>query len=486
MSCTNVDDTPIEGTTLPIPDAPSDAAAPEVPQTWLCDVYGEKYKLGESQSNGCHTVLRPGKSKPWTLMPIPAYPDTDCRDLSDLYTITSENSDGDEVEAEEILLPASEINASDDASLFGVVLPRNLKWFVRGDQWHPEWLSSDRFWRMLARLADGLDAAAALSVHPVRLTRDRLFIDETNDKICLVVARANRITDDMRLDPWLAAALPPEFRADPSQEQVAEPQTGYMLTALILSLLLDWTPDSMDKALIDVDETGHISALEALPPLLPLHDELVALMTRGFDSVPENRPALSEWQGMLNRCADEMRRRLGDTSSVEENDGVPSSLPEDAETAIAEGNGNPSEVISQFGSAWVLAGAGQPICEAHCKCAAYRLPDDQWQLWDPKLDNMTAARRRQFSVLRFPVDALLWNGARYVCFEDQTSKPDGHFQWTNYQNLAQVQKDPGGALRLAAALIEDIERAHGMGLDICMLSTRQLVNLPEAAVLLCG
>lgn len=452
----------------------------------LKDIYGDTYRLDAPMPlNGCRAVHHAGERGLWTLLPIPEYPGTDCAALSDVYVLTRDDGSGGETEVEEILLPASEIKRPDEPGLNGVVLTRDLQNCVRGDRWHPDWLSADTFWRMLARVADGVGLAAERQLFPFKLTRDRLFVDEQAGRMYLAVARANRVTEAMRQDPWLAAALPPELR-DPAQETVEAAQTTYALAALVFSLLRDWTPDGPDGALIASDGTGRIPAVETLPSLFPLRDELAALMEKAFSDNLAERPTPDAWRNLLNRCADEMRRRLGGAASAsgredeteEEENETPATAPSD-EAAFAA-------VESPDGAPWLLAAAGQPVREARWRFRAYQLPDDKWPLWDARLDSLTPAQRRQFAVLRFPADRLQAGGEQYALFEDRTPAGAETFQWSDYSDADRLRENLKGALRLTAALIEDIALAQAMGVPVDMFSTRQLVNLPEAAVALCG
>lgn len=446
-----------------------DQTAPPKPVV-LKDVYGDQYRLGAPQQNGCRTVTH-GRDV-WTLLPIPNYPNTDCAELSDLYTLTRDDGSGGEIDVEEILLPASEIESADDESRNGVILSRDLGDCLRGDDWHPDWLSTDRVWRMLARVADGVERAVEMGVCPFKLTRDRLFVEEAGDGIYLAIARAGRVTREMRCDPWLAAVLPPELR-DPARETVEAAQSAFIWGTLVLSLLADWTPDGSDGTLMETDGDGHIAAVSALPGIFPLCGELTEMLMKTFSETPADRPAPGAWRDLLNRCADEMRRRL-EADPEEESDEI-----EDMDEAAFV------QAESQRGGRW-LFDAGRPVCAARLRFKAYCLPEDQWQLWNPRLDALTQTQRDRFAVLRFPTDSLQWEGARYVLFEDRTPPGAQAFAWSDYQEKERLQENLEGALRLIAALIDDISLAQKMGIDIGALSQRQLINLPEAAVAVCG
>ena len=436
------------------------AAGAETAPAGLKDKYGVPYSLTGQAPNGVMTLQRlipPMLNETFTLVPAPDYSSAQRTALEDLFELT--RSDGSPLA--EVILPVSTVSEP----VQGVVILASVAQMIRGTAWKPDWAHSGAPWNALARLADALSELHQQQIHPARLTRDMLFLSPDGAEIRLLLSDANQLEPAMLTDAQLSPMLPPEL-LQPGALSIGPAQNAYMLGALILSLLRDWSPSG------DGQPMPHAGLISALPDAMPDASLLRETLTRAFSADPASRPDMKVWQDLLRQCAADASNPSRQAPAI----------PAPASPVPAGG------VFTPNGRAWQIPGGESAITPAFCMGSAFRLPVAQWKPWHPVFSTIPLDLARKFRHLRFPDDFIMQGASPVLLYATPLKARDAG--WSGIlpppdSKQPRIQHILDG-LRILRQLLDEIDLAEKHGIFLTAPDARQFVSGGAWLFLVCG
>lgn len=401
---------------------------------FVVDNFCQKFKVMGTAANGTVSLILPsdaGRPVSCSLIPKDQLDGIDAGALCAFYPVVD---DADE-EVREILLPAGVVRSGE---ISGVVAAIRLEKCVRGDQWAPELLADSRVWSALGRLCSGALQAAKAGLNQKEFSRSALYAEASGAAVYLDMTEA------------AAAAV---------QGNAGEIQETQNAMAQFLYDLLNGRRTESGVTEEDVN---------TLPEIYP-HSERIREMFAGA-LVKKGPVDLNEWRKLMDDCAAEMKKRLGEPQQADEEPDMEISS-EDAEGLI----------LSDMGRGWQVTEDEDGDMLASRLHPVYRLPEDDWQLYDAAFEEISPASRRSFRLLALPVDGFRKGKSGYIVYEDAAIGAGS--AWNAADDSESGLKD---ALLLTALLLEELQRAEELGIVIRRLDRRQLIDQPEARVILCG
>ncbi len=403
---------------------------------FVVDNFSQKFKVLGTAANGTVSLMLPsdaGMPVSCSLIPSDMPDGIDESALCAFCPVVDEEDE----EVREILLPVGVVRSGE---LSGAVTAVRLEKCIRGDQWAPELLTGSRVWSSLGRLCTGVALASQSGLNQKRFFRSALYAEASGAAVYLDMTEA------------AAASL--------TGKKDTEEQTARALIDLLYDVLNGRRTES---GITEAD-------ISTLPETYPHCGRLRELLT---GALVKNEPIdLAMWRTLLDDCAGEMSERLGGTAQ-----------PQDDEEPEMEFTGGDADGLlpSEMGRGWQMIDGGDGDMLASRLHPVYRLPEDGWQLYDAAFEEISPAARRTFRLLALPVDGIRKGNSCYIVCEDAPIGAGG--MWSR---LSEPETGLTEGLELAALLMEEIQKAEEMGIVIRRLDRRQLIDQPEARVILCG
>ncbi|MDO4355952.1 MAG: hypothetical protein Q4E13_05525 [Clostridia bacterium] len=398
----------------------------------VVDNYKQIFRTGETAENGTVKLISVDQAQNTvcSMMFMDGLEELDADRLCSFYPLCNDEDE----EIQEILLPFSVVQD------LGIVIVQNLEHCVRGDKWYPDWLSGSSVWGALGRLCYGVELASKAGLNVDELTRSEVYAAVSNAVIYL------NMTD----------AAVKAIRG----EKIALENTAKALIMLLFDLL------NGQRAA----QTPSEQEIDALPVMYPHSDRLKELFKSAL--IAGEAIDLLQWGELFEECATEMNERLnvqvGDRDEEE-----PEEEPEAHEEEYL--------FFSEMGRGWQLNNNGDGEMTAVRTHPVYRLPENAWQAYDPVFEEITPAARRQFRILALPVDGIQRRDGQYSIYDDIALGAG-----VSWNVLSNAENGFSDALRLTAGLLKELERAESLGIVLRRLDRRQLIDQPDARVMLCG